>query len=524
MGLELAKAYVSIRGDASKLPNDLEATKKTAASYVTSISSMFSTPLGSALVAVDAVLSGIVRKLAIINRIVIPVSAAFATLFSLATVKKGIGLASEFEQTSVAFETILGSASKAKETLNDLLSFAASTPFEISGLTEASKTLLAFQVTQKDLLPTLKALGDISAGTGKDLGELAVIFGQIKSKGKLQGGELLQLAEAGVPIISALANQFGVAESAIADMVSKGKVGFKDVEQALMSMSAAGGTFFNLMEKQSRTVGGLWSTLKDNLAGLLREFFIEIQPVTKELLNLGLAITGSLTNSLDASKEGIKDFSSTWSIEINAMTRQFERFLELVKTGFSLFLYEAQDVGRQLAGVGEGFWIMLSSNMWETDDKLKEFMQDLLQPSMMTQAARVEFDVLKRALKQGMTETRSELKAAMQDAADDFSIEDTDFVDAIAAGMEDAFVEAFNDIPDKFVQDAVVGDVEKPKFIAGFESFSQAGRSLQERILQQDQDNQQKIINLLEVNNQFQERILNAQGQERAIIQRLGLE
>ena len=151
-------------------------------------------------------------------------------------VKHGLALAADLETTTIAFETMLGSAGAAKKTMADLTQFAAATPFELPQIEQATKVLFSFGITQDKILPTLRTLGDVSAGTGKDFGDLAVIFGQVKAKGKLMGGELLQFSEAGVPMVAQLAKQFGVAESRIAKMSEQGKISFAAVEQALASM------------------------------------------------------------------------------------------------------------------------------------------------------------------------------------------------------------------------------------------------------------------------------------------------
>ena len=114
-------------------------------------------------------------------------------------------------------------------------------------------------------------LGDTAAGSGADLGDLAFIFGKIRAAGKLTGETLQQLQERAINVAPVLAQQFGVSEAAIRDLVSSGKVGFDDVAQAFATMTSEGGQFNNLMEKQSKTLGGLISTIRDNLAAVARE-------------------------------------------------------------------------------------------------------------------------------------------------------------------------------------------------------------------------------------------------------------
>jgi tape measure domain-containing protein len=193
-------------------------------------------------------------------------AAVGAVLGTIGSAKSAISLAADLEQTGIAFETMLGSGEAAQALMQELTQFASSTPFEFPGIADAAKKLLAFGVANTDIQGKLKTLGDISAGTGKDLNELAGIYGKIKSRGQLTGETLNQLAEAGVPIYRALSEQLGVAQSEVAGMVSKGAVGFAQVDQALTSLTATGGQFAGLMEKQSRSLGGLWSTLTDNIS------------------------------------------------------------------------------------------------------------------------------------------------------------------------------------------------------------------------------------------------------------------
>jgi|GEM_PF-1032338 len=192
--------------------------------------------------------------------------------------------AGEMEQIKVAFETMLGSAEKAKEVMEDLTSFAAKTPFTITGVFKSSKQLLAMGIEVDKLLPTLKSLGDVSAGVSQPLARIALNFGQVKTQGKLTGRELRDFNVLGVGLASTLAKNMGVAEDSIQDLVSAGKVKFKDVEEAFASMTGAGGRFENLMIKQSKTLLGLWSNFQDTLQILSIQMGDELLPTLKSIL------------------------------------------------------------------------------------------------------------------------------------------------------------------------------------------------------------------------------------------------
>jgi len=180
--------------------------------------------------------------------------------------------ATDFEQSRVAFETMLGSADKAKKMLKEVSDFAAKTPFELPEVVTGAKQLLAYNIEADKIIPTFKALGNIAAGVGKDkLPQLILAFGQVKAATKLTGQELRQFTEAGVPLLSTLATQMGKTEEEIKKMVETGKIGFPDVEKALFGMSQEGGKFAGLMEKQSLTLGGVMSNLSDNFGRIGRE-------------------------------------------------------------------------------------------------------------------------------------------------------------------------------------------------------------------------------------------------------------
>ena len=183
----------------------------------------------------------------------------------------GVRLAADYEQATVAFTTMLGSAAAAKQTLADLSNFAATTPFEMPGITEAARKLLAFNTPAAELIPTLRAIGDVSAGIGAPLSDIAEIYGKARVQGRLFGEDINQLLGRGIPIVGELAKQFGVAESEVRKLVENGQVNFGNLQQAFVSLTAEGGRFSGLMAAQSLTVSGLFSTLRDNVNLALRD-------------------------------------------------------------------------------------------------------------------------------------------------------------------------------------------------------------------------------------------------------------
>lgn len=178
------------------------------------------------------------------------------------------------------FETMLGSAEAATEHVSQLKEFAAATPFEMSDLANASKTLLAFGTDVNDVMPTMKMLGDVSLGNKDKFNSLALVFGQVSSQGKLMGQDLLQMINAGFNPLQVISERTGESMASLKDRMSKGEIGIEEVTQAFQWATEEGGKFAGGMEKASKTFDGLISTLKDNAMSLLGEV---VQPLTEQM-------------------------------------------------------------------------------------------------------------------------------------------------------------------------------------------------------------------------------------------------
>ncbi|MEA4862722.1 MAG: tape measure protein [Victivallaceae bacterium] len=212
---------------------------------------------------------------------------AAATAAGYALIKLGAGM----EQTRLRFKTMLGSWATGNAMLKQFNEFANVTPFTNDEVINAGRALLVYGVNAQKIMSTLKAVGDVASGSGKNLEELAGIFGKVIAKGKADSEALNQLAEAGIPIIATLAQMYGATGEAVYEMASKGKIASGDIEMAFQRMTAAGGTFENMMAQQSRTAAGQWSTLVGTLetvAGTVGEQLMPIVTAFLAKLNLGV--------------------------------------------------------------------------------------------------------------------------------------------------------------------------------------------------------------------------------------------
>ena len=196
--------------------------------------------------------------------------------------EKIIGGNAEMEQNMAAFEVLLGGIDNAQKRMEELVDYAAKTPFSLPQVVTAEKRLLAFGVAAKDTAKILPALGDIAMGNAEKLNLISLAYGQVVTNQRLYGTELRQFAENGVPLLAELAKMYGVTEAKMKEMVQDGEISANTVTKAIMSMTSEGGKFFGMMEKQGKTFNGLWSTIKDNFAAFGRQIGSEVFDVLKQ--------------------------------------------------------------------------------------------------------------------------------------------------------------------------------------------------------------------------------------------------
>lgn len=216
-----------------------------------------------------------------------------------AAVVMGVKAQAAWEQASIGFTTMLGSASKAKSFMGELQTFAAKTPFELPGLIQGSQQLLAYGFNAKDIIPLLTKVGDASAGLGagqEGIDRIVRGLGQIKAKGKASAEEMMQLAELGIPAWQFLADKIGVSIPEAMDKVSKGQVGAATTINAILE--GMGNRFGGLMEKQSTSIGGLWSTLHDTVTQSTRQMVEPFQDDIKRALSTAITWVGNLGKAI----------------------------------------------------------------------------------------------------------------------------------------------------------------------------------------------------------------------------------
>ena len=177
----------------------------------------------------------------------------------------------EFQQLEIAFGTMLKSKEKADKLMAELVDIAAKTPFDLQGVASSAKQMLAYGSSAESVGKELVMLGNVAAGVGAQLGDIAYLYGTLRTQGRAYAVDIRQFAGRGIPIYEELAKVMGVTKDEVSDLVSQGKVGFKEVEQAFQNMTKEGGMYFNLMQEQSKSLTGQISNLGDAWDSMLNE-------------------------------------------------------------------------------------------------------------------------------------------------------------------------------------------------------------------------------------------------------------
>lgn len=177
----------------------------------------------------------------------------------------------QFQQLEIAFGTMLGSETKAKALMDQMIDTAAKTPFDLMGVASGAKQLLAYGTAAEKVNDTLVRLGNIASGLSIPLQDIVYLYGTTMVQGRLYAQDVRQFTGRGIPLVKELATMYGVTAEEINKMVSEGKIGFPEVEKVLNKMTDAGGQFYNLMEKQSASLTGMISNLEDAWDSMLND-------------------------------------------------------------------------------------------------------------------------------------------------------------------------------------------------------------------------------------------------------------
>jgi len=240
------------------------------------------------------------------------------------------------EQYATSFEVMTGSATKATEIVEKLKKLGAETPFEMTDLADTTQLLMNYSLTADDAISKMQMLGDISQGSAEKMNRIAMAYGQMSSAGKVQLEDIKQMIEAGFNPLQEISQSTGESMESLYDRISKGTISVDEITASMERSTSAGRKYFQSMEKQSKTVNGQLSTLKDNasqLLGALSEGF------SGTLANEILPMLNEMTTSLQEafSIGGIEAFSEKIGEVFAVLLTKFAEALpQIVEMGVTI--------------------------------------------------------------------------------------------------------------------------------------------------------------------------------------------
>ena len=236
-------------------------------------------------------------------------------------VKTSLVLAASFETAQAQFGILLGSLDEGRKLARELREISRESIFEFRDLQGTTRLLLAFGVGQREVVDATLRLSEVAAGTGANVRDIALAYGQIRSVGRLLGQDMRQLVTRGVPLMETLADVLDKPIAEIQRMQESGEISFNDVRQAFIAMTNEGGRFAGAMEKAADTIEGRWKQLTKELKFQLQEIGLELNETFgfKQIL------------------ENTRDFVKDMGLQFASLTIKIETELDRIRQEFNQF-------------------------------------------------------------------------------------------------------------------------------------------------------------------------------------------
>ena len=310
--------------------------------------------------------------------------AAAAGAVGVASVK----MAADMETATLQMKAVIRDGGDVNKVVGDLKALGASSPFAFPELQASAKTLLSFGVSSRQVVDTLKNLGEVASALGVPIEELSVVYGQMLAKGKIQSEEMLQLAERGVPAYAALAQAIGKTEAETRELVAQGKLGKREVEAMGREL---GKMYGGSMLEQSKTFNGQMATLRDSMESLGVIIGSTVLPAFTQIFELGNKLAGqkwlmntlqfiSETSLLGALSKTIEHFEGVEEATTDAGTSQqkYTATLKDAKTVLEETTKEVDNLKDSFTILNQGyldaetFAIRFAESQAEMNEALKE--------------------------------------------------------------------------------------------------------------------------------------------------------
>lgn len=191
-----------------------------------------------------------------------------------------LGSGDDLEKVTHRLKAFTGGAASAAKNAREMVEFADTPPFGLEETQKAAQLLLGVNVRSSELKGTIEALGNVAAGGGMSLEQMAIRLSKAYQTGKVTMEVLEPLMNSGINVMGVLSKRTGKTQAELQEMMRKGEIGFKDLLGSLVSMGSEGGQFAGAMAENTQDLGNRVEALKGKVGALGREF---AEPVTSGL-------------------------------------------------------------------------------------------------------------------------------------------------------------------------------------------------------------------------------------------------
>ncbi|MFO1007571.1 MAG: tape measure protein [Planctomycetaceae bacterium] len=290
--------------------------------------------------AFDSVMHGING----INSAIGIVTSAFNAMYNVIAkgvnvAKFSIGLVAEAESASAAFEVLTGSARQSQIMIEKINSYAArSTIGGKKNIQDAAKTMLGFGMSVDKVMPSIEAIGEITAGNAERFSSLTLAFAQCQAAGRLMGQDLLQMVNAGFNPLQQISKDTGISIGDLKKKMESGVISSDMITTAFQRATQAGGLFYGMNEKISHTINGMTEMIKSKATLAWTKFSEEVLKAfnfqqTLEQFNSFvdsiIARSGEFTAQV---VQYINTYKDTWYEGFKAATEGVKSLIEALRT------------------------------------------------------------------------------------------------------------------------------------------------------------------------------------------------
>ncbi len=237
------------------------------------------------------------------------IAGVFTIQQAAAFAKQVVNVRGEIESLEKSFE-ILAGKTQGRKLFGDIKDFAVTTPMAMGDLAKGAQTLLSFNVEAQNVMPILRAIGDIAMGDAQKFNSLVLAFSQMQSTGKLMGQDLLQMINAGFNPLSVISEQTGKSIGTLKEEMAAGSISAEMITKAFMDATSEGGKFNGMLEAQSKGIKGSIS----NLEGAIEDMFNKIGENSEGVITGSIQAATELVNSYEKVGEIIGELVVTYGV------------------------------------------------------------------------------------------------------------------------------------------------------------------------------------------------------------------